>query len=239
MQTPRINAGISYQGDGMFVAARSMAAYMEAMSVHADNIAHYAVPGYQAQKPIVRSFVEHLGPGAVERATSETIGRLRRTGQPTDLALESEGYFQLLDPATGMVQTTRDGRMTIDKDGYLLSMDGQRHFLDTGGNPLKLPKLPSDPANQLKVDRNGVVTFYNRYGGDMTPVGRLAVVSGKGGPLSEVAISQGTVEDSNVFLAEEFASILPKRREFEANRQVFILQSDSLSRMIQELGRPQ
>ena len=40
-------------------------------------------------------------------------------------------------------------------------------------------------------------------------------------------------------LAKEFTALVPIRREFEANRQFFLIQSDSLSRMIQELGKAQ
>jgi flagellar basal-body rod protein FlgF len=70
-------------------------------------------------------------------------------------------------------------------------------------------------------------------------VGRLAVVTETGEPAGKVDVKQRMVEDSNVFLQREFTEMMPIRRNFEANRQLFIMQSDSLSRMIQELGRAQ
>jgi flagellar basal body rod protein FlgG len=237
--TLTFNTGINYQGDGMFVAARSMAGYLHAVNIHSDNIAFSGIPGYQAKKPVMRRFIEHLGPLAVDSATNEEIGRLRRTGAPNDLALVSEGYFQVMDPNTGDVQTTRDGRIRIGADGQLLTIDGKKAFLDTSGAPLTLPRQPTDLAKQFKVTEDGSVLYYNPYGGDMIPVGRFSVVSAQGDPAKEVKVSQGFSEDSNVMLAQEFAGLLPKRREFEANRQAFILQSDSLAKMIQELGRAQ
>lgn len=233
------NAGINYQGDGMFVAARSMAGYLQAVNIHSENIAFSGIPGYQSKKPVMRRFIEHLGPLAVESSTSEEIGRLRRTGAANDMALVSEGYFQTLDPTTGEVQNTRDGRMQVGADGTLRTIDGKKAFLDAGGQPITLPRQPTDLAKQLKISEDGSVIYYNKYGGDIVPVGRLSVVSAQGDPATEVKVSQGFLEDSNVMLAQEFAGLLPKRREFEANRQAFILQSDSLSRMIQELGRAQ
>jgi flagellar basal body rod protein FlgG len=231
--------GINYQGDGMAVAARSMAGYMQAMEVHAENISHYAIPGYQGKKAVMRRFVEYLGPLAVETTTSETVGRLRKTGEATELALGQAGYFQYLEPATGTIQASRDGRFKIDTQGRLTSLDGKTYLLDEAGQPLVLPKQPSHVDKQLKVTTEGNVYFYNPYGEGEQFVGKIAVVSSTGGPAKKVEVLQGTIEDSNVYLAEEFAGLLPKRREFEANRQMFILQSDSLSRMIQELGRPQ
>ena len=55
-----------------------------------DNIANYAIPGYQRKEPVVTSFVEFLGPNAVDQATNTEIGRLRRSaagaGGPCSLA---------------------------------------------------------------------------------------------------------------------------------------------------------
>mgnify|MGYP006200332063 CR=1 FL=1 len=73
----------------------------------------------------------------------------------------------------------------------------------------------------------------------MVRVGALGVVSQDGSTAAEVDVKQGYVEDSNVYLQKEYTSIMPVRRQFEANRQLFIMQSDQLSKMIQELGRPQ
>jgi len=173
----------------------------------------------------------------VDKSTSTEIGRIRLSGNALDFALNSQGYFQKVNPS-GQVELTRDGRMMLDKQGYLLSLDGKK-ILSTAGQPIRFATIPQDLDKEVKVTSDGTITVYDAKKGDMVPMGKMAVVSQEGSQAAEVDVKQRYVEDSNVFLANEFVSIIPLRRQFEANRQLFILQSDGLSRMIQELGRAQ
>lgn len=240
-ETPIIGR-ISSHEDGTTAAAKSMAASLELMNVHTDNIANSSVPGYQAQRPIQRPFVEYLGAYSVQRSTSEVIGRIRNSGQMTDLALNTEGYFQRLDPATGQIETTRDGRFMVNAQGQLTSING-KPFLNQSGLAIVLPKAllgtTIDVAKQVQVDTRGGITVIEPKTGKSMFVGKFAVVSSQGDPINEPQISQGYVEDSNVYLAQEFTGLMPLRREFEANRQIYLLQSGNLQKMIQDLSRTQ
>src|SRR5262249_48698045 len=115
--------GSVYANDGLTISMKAMHTQMAMLNVHTDNIANYAVPGYQKKEAVVTSFAEYLGPNAVDAATNTEIGRLRRSGEPLDLALGSKGYFQRLS-ATGAIDLSRDGRFELDRDGYLRSLDG-------------------------------------------------------------------------------------------------------------------
>jgi flagellar basal-body rod protein FlgF len=237
--TPILPARISvYQGDGMSFAAHAMHGQLRQLEVHSQNLSNYGVPGYHKQTPILRPFIEYLGAGAVETSTSEKIGRLRQTGYPNDLALSSEGYFQRLDANTQQLSPTRDGRTQLDKDGYLRGLDGT-YFLDVHGRRIHFAQQPKDYGKEVKIHPNGDIQQLDPKTGRLTIVARLGVVSSQGSLLSDVKVQQGVVEDSNVFLAEEYAALLPIRRYFEANSQVFKIQNQSLSRMVQELGRSQ
>jgi flagellar basal-body rod protein FlgF len=233
----QLTGHLTYQGDGMGISTKAMMTQMTVLKSHTDNIANFGVPGYQRKEAVITSFAEHLGPNAVDQVTSDEIGRLRRSGNPMDFAINNKGYFQRLMPS-GEVELTRDGRFRLDKDGYLLSVD-DKHILSTAGMPIRFSTLPKDMERQVKVASDGTITVYDDKQGKMLPQGQIAVVSKDGGVASEVDVKQGYVEDSNVFLQREYVAIMPLRRQFEANRQLFIMQSDSLSRMIQELGRAQ
>ena len=95
--------GYVYANDGLTISMKAMHTQMAMLNVHTDNIANYAVPGYQKKEPVVTSFAEYLGPNAEDAATNTDIGRLRRTGQPLDLSLNSKGYFQRLSATATLV----------------------------------------------------------------------------------------------------------------------------------------
>jgi flagellar basal-body rod protein FlgF len=225
--------------DGLFASTRSMAAELKVMETHSQNIANFGIPGYQAKEPIRRQFIEHLGVFSIDEHTNTEVGRLRQTGYRGDLALTQPGYFKVLDPATKQVQLTRDGRTQVDKEGYLRLVDG-RFLLNSQGSPLQFKTIPTNFEKQVKIDANGLVSYLNQASGQQQAVGKLAIAPDPSHPLAEKPqVAQGVVEDSNVMLAKEFTAMVPVRREFEANRQFFLLQSDALSRMIQELGKAQ
>ncbi len=228
---------LTYQGDGMSIALRAMNATVHRMEIHTDNIAHFGLPGYQRKTPVITSFVEHLGKNAIDTVTSTEIGRLRKSDNPLDFALNSKGYFQYLN-AGGGIEMTRDGRMKLDKDGYLLALDG-RHVLSDAGLPVRFSHIPKDLNKHVTVAPDGEIKVFNTEKNAMQSMGRLSVVNQDGSVVDNADVKQGYVEDSNVFLQREFVSVVPLRRNFEANRQLFIIQSDTLSRTIQELGRPQ
>lgn len=48
-------------------------------------------------------------------------GALERTGRPTDLAIDGNGFFLLQHPVTGKQSVTRDGRFQLDEAGYLVN----------------------------------------------------------------------------------------------------------------------
>ena len=227
-----------YQGDGMAAAAHAMQGNVRILDVHAGNIANYGVPGYQRQTPIVRRFMEYLGASAIEASTSEEVGRIRQTGHMSDMALETEGYFQRLDPNTGRVSPSRDGRTQVDQNGYLRALDGT-YFVDTSGQKIQFKQLPKDFDREVQIAEDGSITQINQLTGGFNIIGQLNIVSSQGTQVADIKIRQGFVEDSNVMLAQEYSELLPVRRYFEANSQTFKIQNQSLSRMVQELGRAQ
>lgn len=228
---------VNYTGDGMNISTRGMITPMKVLNIHTDNISNFGVPGYQRKDPVMTSFVEVLGANGVDQTVNTEVGRLRLSGNPLDFALNCQGYFQKVD-ASGKIELTRDGRMKIDKNGYLLALDNKR-ILSAAGQPVRFSKIPTDLEKDMKVTPDGTITVYDAKKGEMVPTGKMAIVSQDGSISASPDLKQRYVEDSNVFLANEFVSIIPLRRQFEANRQLFILQSDGLSRMIQELGRAQ
>jgi flagellar basal-body rod protein FlgF len=221
---------------GMNTSVRSMTADMRHIELISENISGLGVPGYQARRAVRRPFVEHLGAETIEHVVDTRLGRLRQTGRGEDVGLASEGYFQVFDAQTGITRLTRDGRSQFDAEGYMRTATGE-HFLNAQGSPVKLPNAPQDAGKQLKIDVDGSITYRNHETGQLQGYGRLNIVTKAGNTPERVEVFQMHTEDGNVTLQEEFLEIIPPRRYFEANSQIFKIQSESLQRMLQELGR--
>jgi flagellar basal-body rod protein FlgF len=229
---------VSNQGDGLSISTKAMLTQMYQMEVHSNNIANFGMPGYQSETPVVTTFAEVLGTDGIGVAKSQDIGRLRRSNNPMDCALASPGYFVKLNPTTNQLERTRDGRFKLDAEGNLLGLDN-KPVLSVSNQPIRFTTIPTDLNKQVKITPEGDVILQNPQTLQQLLIGRLAVVDEAGTPVTKIDVKQRMVEDSNVFLQREFTEMMPIRRNFEANRQLFIMQSDSLSRMIQELGRAQ
>lgn len=227
---------VTYQNDPMTISLRGMTMQIHMMEFTAENIAKADMVGYQRKTPIVTSFAETLGIKGVDTQTDTSVGRIQMTDKPLDLALGTKGYFQKLQ-ADGRVDMTRDGRFKLDKAGNLLSEDNLP-VLGKDGSAIRLPFVP-DTLSQIKIDTEGRITMINPATGQMESAGTLSVVNSDGSPAKKIQVNQGYVESSNVFLHEEFVAMVAPKRNFQANRQMFLTQSQALGRLIQELGRVQ
>jgi flagellar basal-body rod protein FlgG len=122
----------------------------------------------QDQPPTARNLSGGVLPEATPRSYS--LGHFAVTGNPMDMALNGEGFFQVLLP-DGRVAYTRDGAFGVDALGRLVT---------AAGHPL-LPEvqIPEDAA-RFYVYPNGAV--YIQAGPDDTPgawqqVGQLQVAT--------------------------------------------------------------
>jgi len=229
----RIYGGVYYNEDGLSTAVRGMSAQTKLFGIINDNILGYNKTGYQGKTAVTSSFAEVIGANAISEVRDNQVGRLTKSEKPLDFALASEGFFQYLGPDG--IKATRDGRFQIDKEGYLLTLENQK-ILSNSGEPIKFNKLP-DTAEDVKLDSNGSIFVLNHQTKELDPVATLGIVSDKGAIMKNPDVKQGFQEASNVMLQTEFMNLIPVRRSFAANRQMFIMQNSLLSQAIQQLGR--
>ncbi len=228
----KINGGIEYFQNGMRVPLRAMQVQTEIMSIHNENITGFDKIGYQRQEAVVSSFTEYLGVQGISKSTDDKIGRIMMTQNPLDLAIANKGYFQIETDAG--VKLTRDGRFKIDKEGNLLTLEDYR-VLSDAGMPIKLHIVPDD-LEKINVDDSGMVSVFNEKTRKLEAVARVGVVDARGTMVEEPHVKQGYNEYSNVALQNEFIEMMPIIRNFEANRQVFLIQNQNLQKVINQLG---
>ena len=152
---------------------------------------------------------------------SHAQGPIQETGDPLDLAIEGEGYFQVKGPG-GQPALTRDGSFAIDANGTIVNAEG--NSLEP---PIKLPAGVS--PDEVKIGTDGSVSAGKRRlgqiklvtvaspdhllaggGGTLTPT----TASGTVQPVAPTAakIRQGALEGSNVDMSKEMALMVTPTR---------------------------
>ena len=90
---------------------------------------------------------------------------------------------------------------------------------------------------QIKIDNAGKITMFNPDTHKLTLIGQVGVVDHNGVVVMDPNIKQGFNEFSNVSLQTEFLSIMPVIKNFDANRQMFMLQNSVLGKTISQLSQ--
>ena len=78
--------------------------------------------------------------------------------------------------------------------------------------------------------------YFNKKTNKLDYVSTVSVVTNSGVAVLAPNVRQGYNEFSNVSLATEFMQAMPIVRNFDANRQLFQMQTNTLSKAIQQLG---
>lgn len=208
-------------------------------------------PGAQTSQQTQVPTGLQLGTGARPVATARifTQGNLQKTDNTLDVAINGNGFFQVLLP-DGTTGYTRDGSLHKDNQGQIVTSDGY---------PLQ-PNItvPAD-AQSVSIGNDGTVTITQPGSAAATEIGSIQLASfvNNGGLLSigqnlylETAASgaptpnapgtngagivvQGYVETSNVNVAEELVTMIQTQRAYELNSKVISTSDTMLGRLTQ------
>lgn len=228
----KINGGVRFIENGITASIRAMHVDSELISITNENVVGFDKVGYQRKDPIVSSMTEFLGVHGISTTIDDKIGRMNVSANPLDLSLANKGYFQI-ESKEG-IKITRDGRFKLDKNGNLLTLDDSRVLSNTG-MPIKLHIIPDD-LKQIKVNDRGLLSVYNKNTGKLEGVAYIGVVDTNGSLVMNPKVKQGYNEFSNVSLQEEFINMMPVIKNFDANRQLFMIQNQNLQKVISQLG---
>lgn len=224
--------GIKYTEGGMRTALKGMQVQTALVDIANDNVNGFDKVGYQRREPVMSSFCEYLGPDGISTTVDDQVGRLKNTANPLDLAIATKGYFQI-KTADG-VQLTRDGRFKLDKNGNLLTLNDSKVLSDSGV-PIKLHIVPEN-LNEVVVNSRGAISVLNNTTKKLEKVANVGVVDSNGIVLRNPEVKQGYNEYSNVALEREFLSMMVPLKNFDANRQIFMIESSVLTKTISQLG---
>ncbi|HEX5308091.1 MAG TPA: flagellar hook-basal body protein [Solirubrobacteraceae bacterium] len=234
--------------DGLYSAASGMAAQQRELDAISDDLANESTPGYKSQRvafgDLLYSELDDAGTTTTTGAGAEarTIGRdgaqgaFIATGKPLDLAIAGAGYFQVKLP-NGQTGLTRNGSFGVDAQGTIV---------DAAGNPLQPPiSLPRGVSpEEMAIAPDGTVTAGKRTLGKIelaevpSPDHLLAAgdgvfeanaSSGAIQPAAEALIAQGTLEGSNVDVAEAMANLVTTQRGYQLDSSAIQTESQMAS----------
>jgi flagellar basal-body rod protein FlgG len=179
-------------------------------------------------------------------------GDLKTTERDLDLAIQGDGFFELLLP-DGRLAYTRTGVFQIDADGLLVSTEGhpltpslrippdaqQVIFAPNGTVLMRLQDEP-DP---VELGRITLANFVNPSG--LTPAGDNLylpshesgdVLYGDPGEQDLGRIAQGFLEGANVNISEELTSLVLAQRGYQVNARV-LQAADEMMSIVNDLRR--
>ena len=190
-----------------------------------------------------------IGLGTQLDATNKSfkIGSLTNTGNPLDLSIEGDGFFQVQLPS-GQIAFTRDGNFQINGEtGEIVTNRGHALYPNVSiGNDVESISIAEDGTvsvirpgniNQSEVVGNiRLVRFVNPAGliehsDNLLVQSKASGFSIEGTPADENfgGLRQGFLEQSNVKVVEEIVNMISSQRAYEANSNV-IRTSDEMLR---------
>ena len=242
----------------LFTASTGMIAQQLNIDTIANNLANVNTTGFKKSRVNFQDLLyETIKPAGAQTAEGITIpegiqvghgvrpsaiakqfsqGTAVQTGNPYDLAIEGDGFFQISLP-DGTTAYTRDGAFKVNAQGQMLTADG--YLL---ADNIVIP----DDAEVVNIGPDGTVTVL-QPGNVTTQVGNIELVrfanpagldarmgrnlllenDASGTPTTATpgldgvgTLSQGFLENSNVQVVEEILQMIIAQRAYEANSKV-------------------
>jgi len=249
-------------------AATGMSAQQMNVEVISNNIANMNTVGFKRQRAefqdLMYQNVERAGAstsdsgtvaptgiqigagvktGATYRITEQ--GAATRTENRYDLAIDGQGFFQVLMPS-GETAYTRAGNFGIDNQGRMVTDDGYviqpEITIAEGARDVSISKsgqvqvtLGDDPQPQ-EAGQLQLATFINEAGLEAIGDNLLlesgssgAAVIGSPGDVGFGTLMQGYTEASNVDAVSEITALIVAQRAYEMNSKVINTADEMLS----------
>lgn len=259
----------------LFTAATGMIGQQLHVDTIANNLANVNTTGFKKSRVNFQDLIyETIRPAGNETAAGVTLpegiqvghgvrpsaisklftpGAAIQTGQPLDLYIEGDGFFQIEMP-DGTVAYTRDGSFKINQEGTILTADGfelspaisiptDAELITVSSDGNISVRVPGDSSPQA-LGQLELARFSNAAGLDARLGRNLLLETEASGPPTTGTpgldglgnIAQGFLENSNVQVVEEILQLIIAQRAYEANSRV-ITTSDEMLQVANQIRR--
>jgi len=258
----------------LWTAATGMVTQQSHMDVIANNLANVNTTGAKKQRAEFQDLMYQsvreagatsgadtqyptaiqMGSGARLSATTRvfTQGNFETTGDPSNLAIEGEGFFQVTMP-DGTLSYTRDGSFKLDSNRRMVTTDGypiEPEIIIPENAASDSIVIAADGQVSVTIDKESqdvgqltLARFVNPAGLKAEGKNMFTVTNASGEAIvsnptedGAGAIAQKTLEMSNVQIVEEMVNMIIAQRAYETNSKA-ITTSDSMLEVANGLKR--
>ncbi len=256
---------------GLYTAHTGLRNEQNRMDIMTNNLANASTVGFKKEGSTSQSFSSVLAvkvkdvsvglgvrtplgynnPGVKigENYTDYSQGSFRITDNTFDLALSGQGFFAIEftnKAGETSVKYTRAGDFTLNKEGYLVTNEGD-YVLDSNSrriqvNPLADASIKTDGTieqNGVEIAKIQVVDFADydyleKYGETYyQPVEGAEIIE------AEASVNSGYLEMANVQVVSEMVNLISITRQYESNQKVMQTYDGSLEIAVNQLGKLQ
>ena len=255
----------------LYVAATGLQAQQINMDVIANNLANVNTTGFKSGRTVFQDLLYQnltqpgaqssqttlypsglqLGTGVAPVATERlfTEGNLTQTGNSLDVAINGNGFFQILQP-DGTIAYTRDGTFQLNNQGQLVNSSGyplqpaitipaSAQNITIGNDGTVSVTLPGQAAAQ-QVGPIQLASFINPAGLQSIG-GNLYLQTGSSGSPNTGqptlnglgSVQQGYLEASNVNVVSALVDMISTQRAYEINSKA-VQASDQMLQYVEQ-----
>ncbi|MGQ0509165.1 MAG: flagellar basal-body rod protein FlgG [Betaproteobacteria bacterium] len=255
----------------LWISKTGLDAQQFQLDVIANNLANVGTNGYKRSRAVFEDLLYQTlrEPGAQSSQLTQvpsglqvgtgvrpvstlrvfTQGNLQKTDNSLDLAVNGQGFFQVLMP-DGTTAYTRDGSFHVDSQGALVTSNGF--------NVQPQITIPSN-VTSITVAQDGVVSVIRSGSPAPQQIGQIQLANfvnpaglkplgqnlfhesaASGAPQANAPgsnglgmLNQGYVETSNVNVVEELVSMIQTQRAYEINSKAIQTSDQMLARLAQ------
>jgi len=243
----------------LYTAASGMSAQQMNLDNIANNLANSSTTGFRGSRLQFQDLMYQsvIAPGSAATAQTtvpdglqiglgtrvastemlQTQGDAVNTGNPLDVMIQGQGFFQVQMPS-GEIAYTRDGSFHLDQNRTLVTANGNQlqPTITIPADALTV-NIGTDGTvsvtepGQTQASQVGTIQIANfpnpggltALGGNLftpTTASGQAVVGTPGGADGLGTIQQGMLEQSNVDVVDQFIQMILTQRSYESNSRV-------------------
>ncbi len=239
----------------LYIAATGLQAQQTSMDVISNNLANVNTTGFKSARTVFQDLLYQnltqpgaqssqttqypsglqLGTGVTPIATERlmTEGNLTQTGNSLDVAINGQGFFQVLQP-NGPIAYTRDGTFQLSNQGQLVTSNGyliqptvtipaSAQSITIGNDGTVSVTLPGQAAPQ-QVGTLQLASFVNSTGLQSIGTNLYLQTGSSGSPNTGQptlnglgSVQQGYLESSNVNVVSALVDMISTQRAYEIN----------------------
>ncbi len=257
----------------LWIAKTGLDAQQTKMSVISNNLANVSTIGFKRDRAVFEDLVYQnvrqsgasstestelpsglqVGTGVKTVATQKlhTQGSVVQTNNSFDMAIEGDGYFQILHP-DGSIAYTRDGEFALDANGQMVNASGyqlepaitvpQGTVSITIGSDGVISALASGANAPTQLGQVTLASFINPTGLESIGGNLYRETASSGAPQVDVpgqngngTILQGALESSNVNVVEELVNMIETQRAYEMNSKAISTSDEMLAYVSNQL----